>query len=57
MLRVARARKGFGAGKLFLAQVDFRLIPELDPVIGERFFEPDAALVFCATREGVITSR
>ena len=38
-----RARAiGFGAGELLLAQVDFRLIPELDPVVLERLVELDA---------------
>ena len=42
VLRMARAGIGFGAGELFFAQVDLRLIPELDPFIGERLLELDA---------------
>ena len=33
--RVARAGKGFGADELFFAQVDLRLIPELDPAVAQ----------------------
>ena len=39
VLRMARARIGLGAGELFFAQVDLGLIPEFDPVVGERFVE------------------
>ena len=42
VLRMARAGIGFGAGELFLAQVDLRLIPELDPFVVERLVEVDA---------------
>jgi len=38
---MARAGIGFGAGELFFAQGDFRLIPELDPVIGKRLLDID----------------
>ena len=37
VLRMADAREGFGAGKLLPAQIDLRLVPELDPVVLERF--------------------
>ena len=38
---MARAGIGFRAGELLFAQVDLRLIPELDPIIGERLLELD----------------
>jgi hypothetical protein len=34
-----RARIGFHAGELLAAQVDLRLVPELDPVVGQRLVE------------------
>ena len=42
VLRMARAGIGFRAGELFFAQIDLRLIPELDPFVVERLLEFDA---------------
>ena len=42
MLRMAGAGIGFRAGELFLAQIDLRLIPELDPFVVERLVEVEA---------------
>jgi hypothetical protein len=36
------ARVGFGAGESLFSQLDFRLIPELDPFIVERLVEVNA---------------
>ena len=38
-----RAGKGFDADELLFAQVDFRLIPELDPAVAQRVAQIDAA--------------
>ncbi len=38
-----RAGKGLDADELLFAQVDFRLIPELDPAVAQRIVEIDAA--------------
>jgi len=38
---MARAGIGFRAGELFFAQIDLRLIPELDPFVVERLLEFD----------------
>ena len=38
---MADAREGLGAGKLLSPQVDLRLVPELDPVVLERFGKRD----------------
>ncbi len=42
VLWMAGAGESFGAGEPLLAQVDFRLIPEFDPVVGERFLQIEA---------------
>ena len=39
--RMADAREGLGAGELLAAQIDLGLVPELDPVVLERFGKRD----------------
>ena len=43
VLRMPRAGKGLDADELLFAQVDLRLIPELDPAVAQRVAEIDAA--------------
>ncbi len=43
VLRMARAREGLGADELLFAQIDLRLVPELDPVVAQGLVEIDAA--------------
>ena len=44
MQRVTHAGENFGAGELLAAHVDLGLVPELDPVVRERFGQADARL-------------
>jgi hypothetical protein len=54
MLGMADACEGFDAGELFLAQIDFGLVPEFNPMSGQRFAEIDAARKLSALTEFLI---
>ncbi len=45
LLRVVDARKCLGAGQLLAANIDFRLIPELDPVFRQRLGQIDLGIL------------
>jgi hypothetical protein len=39
---MADARQGFGAGQTFSLEVDFRLVPDFQPIVTQRLVHRDA---------------